>query len=834
MARSVSAEFKAIWQRKCGTRDRLRIAYKRSYLNAAGTAYVNEAAYSYLYEGDFKGVGPIPMQLDSPLQNIMRTSVVSLRMDNSKNQWVEHAGPPSFFAADAVAANGYRLFKTIFQIQMGYTLSSGTVEWVAIFTGLALKPRITTKDEVEILVASKSLLLEKQDAEATGTVFTLEDCIPATGNGVITEFETTSLGVDHLTRVEVNAAASTEGSSWRFSNANQVAGGDNTGRGKITFAVAPPNTQTVKCSGVKWARNQTLEEAIEALCDVAGITSADRTISPIVFPGALSATKVWTSQVEWQGGTVGEQIDTVTTAGDIKQFVGGFSQSPANSLAPWTLYSGDNAPSVANGYIEKPNAGSFGSRFSRAMTDFYGSWQWDMRMATASAYTGTLEQNIAFAAKQTAGVDPGAEHANKGYWLNFTHSNNTTVTVRLYVHGAALTVLGSFTFAHDSTFHTYKITRSYSGEFKVYMDGVLKITVTDTEHTSEALYFALQLGHNGNVTTTAAIDNIEINSSASQTWISDVHDMTASVVSIGTIVNTANIPATTSITIETQTSTSNGPFNDPDGWVAVGSGGQVLSTKRRYIKVRLTLARTGAVSATASVQDTTLRYSTAAVQLALSNHQGKKCIQAIERYVTLPDYESLFDGDGKFLVRPKTVSSSPVVDLTQENGIIEILDWDPGYDQVVNVGRVRYNDHLAEYDGVDAGEAAPTSETKWGRVVADEDLGDVLLANDVSLASSRAQLRYERGYRPKLKIRARIWFPPWVEVSDVARLSIYDHPLLRQTIIGDPLHSAMSSQFIMAGEAKNVLARSLNMKVLELKPNPDTNVAEALFEEVLS
>ena len=313
MSITVSSEFKAIWEEKQGKAIHQRLRYKRRY--KLGTTYYTESAWSVLDRPDFCGIGNIPQQADTN-RNVIKTSVMTLKMPNENNQWIEHAASPSFWAADNTATNGYKATRTLWQVQEGYMLAAGTIEWISVFTGIQMRLPKISGEYALIEVYSNAILLEKADAEEVSTEPGLENCIPATGDGTNKAFESTSTGVDHAKLFEVNGANLAQGSAWRVSNDNEIASPETP---EIVHygPDAPTAGHTVRPAS-KVAR-QPLTETLEGLlADEAGIVSGDRSIAPVIFPGGLSGTKTIDVQADWEAGTVLTNINTTASPGDIQ------------------------------------------------------------------------------------------------------------------------------------------------------------------------------------------------------------------------------------------------------------------------------------------------------------------------------------------------------------------------------------------------------------------------------------------------------------------------------------------------------------------------------------
>ena len=215
-------------------------------------------------------------------------------------------------------------------------------------------------------------------------------------------------------------------------------------------------------------------------------------------------------------------------------------------------------------------------------------------------------------------------------------------------------------------------------------------------------------------------------------------------------------------------------------------------------------------------------------------------MEQMELYVKLADYELRFRGDGTMVIGPKT-SNPFTIHLTQENAIIDITEVDHGIpNRVIRAARVRYQGFVSVYGDA---EASATAETiadgdELGKAVIDEDLDQMLVANDLNLGDSRARVLYDNNRRsatdprPRVRIRMKIWDVPWLEVGDTVRVSFYDHPLLGVFQANDELLRA-DSPYSHMGDPGNVISKAKDWRVLYYNPNKDTGQAEIMAEEVV-
>lgn len=822
MPRTVSAEFKALWQAKIrggDTRERRRIAYKRRYYN--GSAFANEAAWSYLYESDFVGWGEIPFELDSPLQNVYRTGVVTLKLNNERNQWVQSTGTPSFFAADATATNGYKLYKTLFQLQVGYLLANGTYEWINQFTGYALGSKLSTQQAIaEIRVASKSaFLLEKSDAASVSTVVTLENCAPATGDGTNVDFKSTSTGVGRITDLQVDGT-SVDLADYVAGNLNQVSSPNNDGLATITLddtpGVVPGVGDTVKVSLVKWLQNQSIDDLLTAVADNAGILTAEQNIDPVIIDGSATGSQTINTQAEWEDYLSAVNLSTTSVPGSIERkwyLIDSFADGDYTSSPAWTIVT-NYSIAVSGGKLNMSNGDDMYLPFTKA--------------------TGTFEAKLS-----QSGTNPFAweflrTSGGNSYAIYLTNGFLALIKDR-DLSGGILTYK-AFSYSAEKT---YRVTRNSSGAMEVYVNGALELSATDNSYTTSA---RMQLTSGIVSGSTATIDDIYWSPavdgsgavSNSTTVATYEFDLLSTPSSMGLLLRTQDLNGGSVVYKTAGAVDAAGSPGTYDALVEIAANGQMEHTPKRWLKIEVTITPSGYDSP--QIHKLVAGFSTDNVTVSLAILDGLTGAEAFERYAALVDYETGDDGDGERFFRSKTTSGSAVVELTQENAIVSVSEYDPGYDQVITLGRVRFDDHIEEYDAVDAGAAAPTPEEEYGRVPppgGQLDLTGVLLANDVNLAAARARLLYERNSQPKRRIRMTIWAPPWLELGDKINVTVFDDPLVNHLAIIDPLPRAGGGR-IAAGAFDVCLANALDMKVVQYKPNFDTGLAEVYAEEILA
>lgn len=808
MAKTLTAAATSVWKRKHGRHETFTVEYKRRYWN--GSAYVYEAAWTVLTPSDVPAPGTISWKLDTTTQNTILASNVTLLLDNSKGKWLATAYDPSVFAADAVATLGYEPYMTKFRIQHGYVLDDGTTELVSLFVGYLADYSLRGGNAgISYTIKGSEILLEQADAQNVSDAFTLENCSPATGDGTNKEFLTTSIGVWQISVVQQNGSTKTQGTDYTLSQM------DETGAAKITMVTAPTAGHTMKATGRKWKAAQTIETLIGLLCDEAGIGSGVRTINPVIIPGSASGSKTIDSQANWEAGTVLTNIGTAWSVGDIVRkwlVVDDFSDGDYTNNPSWTVVAG--TPTISSG---KLLLGASSDEIYLPFTKMTGSWEWKW---------------------QSGGGVPVVRFIGTSNSSNYAVAYNPVGTLFLLKNTTAQasgsTVLGSAAVAALSTERTLRVTRSSDGEMKVYYDGVLKITATDTSVASST---EMRLGMGAGGGNSNRIDDLyfceEVDaagtSSGTAVWESAIQDILSTPTAWGTLDKIETLNGGT-ITYATASST------DGASWDAYADivGGVIQSALKRYFKVRVTIVPATASLTSPVCSQIVANFSVSAINLSIAIFKGKTCFSAIQDLAKIADYEWGFEGDGDFFFRSKTVSGAAVMDLDQDNGILDLSQYKPGWDKIINAGQVKYGDksqYYAEYNGVTAGEAEPTSDSRFSTRPKSESM-NYLLANDLNLGTARARLLYQSNYLPRARANISLWMTPQVDLSDIVSVSYFNDPKMRAQVLGDALLT-YGDDFLSFGDPMNVVMRDKRMKVVGVSYNIADGTTDLELLEVL-
>lgn len=809
MALSVSTAFKKVWARAAGKDLWTRVSYQRRYYsNVSPAGFLYETTWTDLGPGDYVAVGRIPWLLDTPNLNEFKTTEVTISLNNKDHRWIPAKSAPSVFAADGGAPDGYTAILTRFRLQCGYKLPDESIEYVSMFTGVMTGLRFSSdRASVDVVVSSNARLLQAGDATQVSDELLDEALVKVDNDGKV--WETSSTGVYQMPQVRNGAGtALTQGVDYTVSELNQA------GPARVTFTSAQVGSPGPHADLILWKLNKRIEELVELLCGQAGIQSGSRTINPVVFPGGVSGSKTYDTQARWAAGS---KVNTTATKidGSVVLDWACLDDFEDGDLSGWTKVTNYGTIKVSGGKLNMDNS----EELYHPATQAYGTWEFKVKAS------GTNPFGVLFIKTSTS-----------SYALFFTNGK-----LALLKDENFNSPLASTNHVY-STEKTYRITRSASGEFKVYVNGSgsATLTATDNDYGDCEQFYLKAYGISSQKITVDDIrykDSVDSTGSfaTTGTWISDENDLLQAPDVWGAMQHNEVLNGGT-ILIETAVaSLSGGPY---DAWTELGAGGQILSAKKRYLKIRLTITSNDGAISSPEMQKLVANFSISSVFVSVANFSGKTCFSAIQRLAQLADYEWGFNGNGNFFFRSKAVSGDALLSISYVDVISRISDYTLGWDDVRTRGRVRYNDYVAEYscdDGLSVSPALETSPTPmdiYGDLVEDEDQSDILLANDSNLAAARARLIHDNRHLPKETFRIEGKLIPWLELSDIIKVTAADDPFLLENFAGDPLQGPPRP--MPAGPAANLLANGMPVKIIGFTPNLDEHWGEYIVQRVLS
>lgn len=791
---SVTDNFLAIWRNRASKFAVRKIKYKRRYL--AGASIVYEENWQELRMSDFLQIGTKSATLDTVQSGVFNTSNIILHLRNSKHEWSPY-NQEGIFGPDAVAANGYIPYRTMFQVEAGYELADGTEELTTQFLGYFVDFSMNP-GTFEAEISGKELDFKEADAQRVSDTFgdpTPEATIPSIGNGTITDFRTTSTGVGFVDQVRVGGVVKKEGTDYTLSDIGAPGLG-----ALISFVTAPAAAEgNIDTVGKKWKANKKLEELAVDLCDYCGFTASNRTIEAVVFPNKIPSVNTRDSQADWQNtGYSNANTDTASSAGDVK--------TALLVIPPLTEDSSGLPTSVTINYNT-------------------ASWCVNLTRLDAAGYFMFLRRN--YTATTTGRPTYYIKRVQNGGF--FTYRIELWRQDPAPEPNPAVNTLLGYT-AWVSGMKPVLITRNASTGriFVQQKDDASYIDVTDTTYNATVFNVSGLFGLIGDYAMALpnVVDDVNGVFKADQcAYDSGEIDLLTVPEQWGQGLVYATLNSGT-VTMQTSTApTSGGTYEALSNLTLAGN---IQSTLSRWFKFRLIFNHQAWNYLTPVVSKVTIGFYSTTIVVALADFSGKDCWQAFNTLARTCNYELQVNGAGKLLFRPKSTSTTPVIILDQRD-CAGTPTMKPGWKEVRNNSQVSYPPYYKEYNSDTLPETAPTSKDIYKERIINVPMDGFLLANDADIATGMAQLGHDSNYRAKRRLRVPLRLIPFLELSDPIQLSYYVDPLDKNNIFGDPLKKFAPT----FGDTTAVFLRDVLFKVVGINQQYKENKTDVQLEEIL-
>jgi hypothetical protein len=312
-----------------------------------------------------------------------------------------------------------------------------------------------------------------------------------------------------------------------------------------------------------------------------GVNVADPTPPP-----STGATWTQTSATDFGVGTPSGTVITDTSGGELTLATFGDEFNSASVDGGWSV-----TPWTSTGTVTTASGAA----------KILGAQLKSAQVLTGTAVSGRI--SFAAAPYQTFGLATDLTDVAGNSWAAFSTVGTTgTLYARVNSNGSMRTVsLG----ARPTGFHTYSVRPTTSG-FEFSIDAVLKATVPSAIPASAVLR-AVVSDANGSANAPLQADWVRATASVSTgTFVSSVFDA-GRTATWGGATWTANVPAGTSIRVETSSGNSATPDATWSAWAAV-AGGSVSSPAGRYLRYRITLT-TNAAGVAPTLQDISFDWS---------------------------------------------------------------------------------------------------------------------------------------------------------------------------------------------------------------------------------
>jgi hypothetical protein len=342
--------------------------------------------------------------------------------------------------------------------------------------------------------------------------------------------------------------------------------------GTISIVVKDPNGQVVSGSASYDSSTKTVTFSPSAA--LAALTTYTVTVSGAQDPAGNTMTSV-----SWSF-TTRNPVNQIT----ISNFSGGtfngtwVNPNGALALTPGTVDDFSGTQLKVSTWVTTNWTTSSAIAVSGGLLSLQGA-----QLVSAANFAGlAIDGSINFGASpyQYFGLGTGFDTVGGNYWAVFgTASTTNTLFARVNASGVTQDVnLGAL----PSGFHTYRVEPITTG-FNFYVDGSLKTTIALTFPTGTPLPVILS-SYTGTSSPALQVDWIRgANYPSTGTYVSAVIDV-GQTANWATANWTANLPAGTSITVETMTSNDGTNWSS---WAAV-TNNQIASPPGRYFLFRIT------------------------------------------------------------------------------------------------------------------------------------------------------------------------------------------------------------------------------------------------------
>ena len=761
---TISEELKASLAKKNPTYKKVVELHRRLW---SGGVYIYDTEIDVTNQ--VEQYGTIQWKFDNENFNTWTLDNTSLVFRNDRNQW-KQGNEKGYFTGN------YQIADSKIIIKFGAQLADGTFEVLKSFTGyIATDPIADPSNKyVTVTIQGGISIFEKKNAEEISTLVDDEFLGENTG----TEFTTTNNGVGIIVIVK---RGPTLGTAIEIKPTTDYTASDLNKKNlplKITLVTALTAGEKLYISYRYWYQDKLLEWLVEQVMILCGVASYS--ISPAVFASNVENTWSFNSQADWNTCTL-SNIDTITTPGSFKDgLIDDFGDGDYSANPAWTVGAG-TWEIVNTGFLNilKPTkAGGI----SLPATDAKGTWVFQ----TFGGFSGGGAVEFFCFVSSTDNF-----FTTSGYCIAFRVAPGTGYQeIVLFRNDGTGTpaILGNY--ITGSTFplgHIFRVDRDNAGLMHVYVDGVLRITATDNTYTtSNYILIAGYIADDQDPV--VSFSNISFWKDGTTAGIgvltSPVEDM-GGVVSIGklTIIYTGN-PAQVLIETYTSGTIDFSADNDPAGWVAINSSGQILSAVKQYLKYRITLDLIDIDSPGSPVIDEiSIKYYTTTTTIDLVNLTGMNCKEVLEYLAEMPAYEIGFKANETFVYRPRYTTVPSILDLKSDSNIKNLKNITDGRDKVYNRIVAEIGIYRVVSDA--SADSQPNSIDKYGTRDYSVSISNLLPAENVNLAYAVAPTILAYTKTPRKRCTVEAMFLPHLELGDKVTLYFNEPTALYRWLYGD-------------------------------------------------
>jgi hypothetical protein len=538
----------------------------------------------------------------------------------------------------------------------------------------------------------------------------------------------------------------------------------------------------------------------------------------VLFPNTINNTWTQTSQADWTAGTQ-DKTDLTTAPGEIridfantafKTLVDAFDGSLD---AGWTSIG--TTVSITGNKLRLVATGSYGTcGVVRASSKVIGSWQFNVTRVSGTAtifmpfMAGDL--NDSGSSVNLINAYYVALNGSGSIWLFRTNGSGTATEIASTTGGIT-----------DTSDHAIRVARFPSGRIDVYLDGALKISATDTTHTTSN-----KEGLVGGTSTWDFNDFYEPSATITAALVTQALDALAAPVSWGRLLTTETANGGT-ITYQTRVSTDNISY---DADVNRNADFTIGSALKRYLKWEVTLSCASTANNNPLVSEGQVEYKSTATLISLANFTGDTCWQAIKELAAFSNYEFGFTADETFFFRAKSAGATDSETFYAGFNVTKLQLVSNGYDRVYTKVEATFGAYtrVVEADGL----SKDDPKSRYAHRTLQIDGGDLLVPNDADIASGVAGLYARDYFRPRRRFKAWCIFMPHVDLGDVIPLTYNDRVPRKLWGHGDENVTLGDWDRQHWGGNEQIVADGTRFKVIGLRHDIDAKQSEFDLEEV--
>lgn len=765
--KSVSEEFKLVTS-KPSAKIANRLFYKVRTWDSGDSRYEWSTSWTQVPESEIVSIGSITAKLDTDRLNEFKISNVDIKLFGAR--WYPWSATSVF-----VPYGTTEPYWTKFKIESGWwNEDMSSIEFTPMFVGVMVGYSFDTVDQsVRFNLQGIEALLLNANAEDVSV--TVADETPTGAvNGTNKDFVTLSPGVGLIDAVTVSGVTKYVGKDFDISQLNEPTTG-----AKITLKVAPTGGQTVKVWYRYWKQDENIEDLVTDLLTVAGVESGAN-VQQVTFPGGVGDSFSFDSYADWATGTLSE-CDLTSVSGDLRiDYNSGFNATQIDGFSDGNYTSGPTWTASGSGLtatwtspnkvrlLKTNDEGIFDTPHNGAKI---GAWAFYVDMTTIN-WTERLDFVFGGLGRTSNPISPFGYQYHYGDWVQFYCEHGTgDLYLRLYInnwlvgsHKLTGTVMGTgFGIRVTRTSSKCYVATNHISPYD-YEDRIVYSFASQAVFTPIYLGFGLARSRQFGDIDCKVFAISQPNTTLDATWTSQTLDMTASVLSFGTLVTDKHAGDGT-ITISTRTSTDGSTW---DSWVAVSSQGVVGSAVKRYIQIKIELSVSSSSYDEPYISYLKLNYRKATTIVKLANFTGKTCYSAIQALGAFANYEWGFKEDETFFFREKQpiIDSSASFDFSDNLLSFEITS--AGYENV-------YSEVQATFGNYDVIVSDPGSLTgplkRFGKKRLTVDGGDILISPDTDVATGIASGMFDTVQHVRRLFTAKTKIMLWVDLSDVVQVN---------------------------------------------------------------